>query len=331
MEYKGKYYKTFDNDNFILVREMNKGEKYKDFLTIDKNTGKLYITKIIEKNDILDGEKISKQINLLGDFKENIAYLFNIKKTHNNNYFIIEYFNGGNFKKFQNIYINENKSQLNERFIRKAINQIISQIKFMHKKKELYRNIKLENIFINFDMYVNKIRNGELPPKINFSKIQLDNEPFTLKFGNFFHFQYIANSENLEVQSFMPPEMAQRCKAGENINTIIDKKSDIWSIGALTYELLTGKKLFEGNNSEETYNNIINGKYSFPNNLKVSKEIISFIIELLQYYPEKRLSFENIRYLDFIEKDFDDFNFIDLSVKQNTEIDSKKPNMSLIE
>ena len=56
--------------------------------------------------------------------------------------------------------------------------------------------------------------------------------------------------------------------------------------------MLTGKKLFEGNNSDETYNNIINGKYSFPSDLKASKEIISFIIDLLQYSPEKRLDLE---------------------------------------
>ena len=322
MEYKGKNIKKIEN--FNLIEEMNEGEIYKDYLTIDNNTGKLYITKVIENNDKIDKGKLTEQINFLKKIY-NIGYFFTVKKTENNFYIIIEYFNGGNLKNFQKNYINENKSQLTERFIRKAINQIISQIIYLYRRRDFYHNIKLENIFINFDMYENKIKNGKLPPKINYSKIQLDNEPFTLKFGNFFHFQDIVKSENLEVQSFMSPEMAQRCKAGENINNIFDKKNDIWSIGVLTYELLTGKKLFEGNNSDETYNNIINGKYSFPSDLKASKEIISFIIDLLQYSPEKRLDLEKIRELPFLEKDFDDFNFIDLSDKKNIEIDSKEP------
>ena len=321
MEYKGKHIKIIGN--FNIIEEMNKGEKYKDYLAIDNNTGKLYIAKVIENNDKIDKDKLNEQLNLLKK-KDNIGNFITGKKSEKNFYIIIEYFNGGNLKNFQKKYINENKSQLPERFIRKAINQIISQIIFMYNKKEFYRNIKLENIFINFDMYENKIKNGKLPPKINYSKIQIDNEPFTLKFGNFFHFQDIEKSENLGVQSFMSPEMAQRCKAGENINNIFDEKNDIWSIGVLTYELLTGKKLFEGNNSDETYNNIINGKYTFPTDLKASKEIISFIIDLLQYFPEKRLDFKKIRELPFLEKDFDDFNFIDLSNKKNIEIDSKE-------
>ena len=328
MEYKGKHIKTLDN--FILIEEINEGEKCKDYLTIDKTTGNLYITKSIKWNDILDLKKVTNQIDLLNKNKDNIAYIIDVKKSKNNCYIIIEYFNGGNFKNFQNNYIIENKSQLTERFIRKAINQIISQIIFMHKKKKLYRNIKLENIFINFDMYDNIIRNGKIPPKINYSKIQLDNEPFTLKFGNYFHSQDFYKLEELEVQSFMSPEMAQKCKEGKNISKI-NEKNDIWSIGVLTYELLTGKKLFEGKNSDETYNNIINGKYSFPNNLKASKEIISFIIDLLQYSPEKRLDFEKIRELPFLDKDYEDFNFIDLSNKKNIEIDSKEPNNNFLE
>ena len=97
----------------------------------------------------------------------------------------------------------------------------------------------------------------------------------------------------------------------------------------MTYELLTGKKLFEGNNPDETYKNIINGRYSFPDDLKASIEIISFIIELLQYFPEERLDIEQIKDLPFLKKDVDDFNFIDLTGKKSVEIDSKDPKNGL--
>ena len=72
-------------------------------------------------------------------------------------------------------------------------------------------------------MYENKIVKGLLPQKIDYSKIS-DNEPFTLKFGNLFHFQNIEGTEKIEVQNFMSPEMAEKYKDGENTEIIMDKK-----------------------------------------------------------------------------------------------------------
>ena len=78
----------------------------------------------------------------------------------------------------------------------------------MYKIKNLYCFVNLENVLINLDMYENKIVKGLLPPKIDYSKIS-DNEPFTLKFGNLFHFQNI-ETEKIEVQNFMSPEMVEK-------------------------------------------------------------------------------------------------------------------------
>ena len=147
--------------------------------------------------------------------KDNIAYLFTVKKsTDYIFYFINEYYNGWNLQNFEKNY--EKKSQLSEKFILNSIYQIISQLDFLYKNKNLYRFVNLENVLINLDMYENKIVKGLLPQKIDYSKIS-DNEPFTLKFGNLFHFQNIEGTEKIEVQNFMSPEMAEKYKDGENI------------------------------------------------------------------------------------------------------------------
>lgn len=325
MEYKGDSLKIVEK--YIFVKEMNEGEKFKDLLTINNETGKLFITKKISLK-IPNPDRLSEKWKLIKKNKDKIAYYYDIKKTINNFYFIIEYFNGGNLKNFQKNYVTASGKQLSEKFIRNSIYQIITQLKILYDNKALYRFVKPENILINLDMYENKIVNGDLPPKIDYSKIILDNEPSTIKFGNFFHFQNFDGTEKIKVGNYMSPEMAEKYKTGENSNIIMDKKNDIWSIGVLTYELLTGKKLFEGNNPEETYNNIINGKYTFPSDLKASNEIISFIIELLQYSPEKRLDLEEIKDLPFLKNEVEDFTFIDLSGK-NIEIDSKDPKNGL--
>ena len=325
MEYKGESLKTLEN--FIFVKEMNEGEKFKDLLTIDNKNGKIFTTKKVPSN-ISDLNYLNTNYKLIKKNKDKIAYYYDIKKTKHNYYFVVEYFNGGNLKNFQKNYKTAKNSQLTEKFIRNCIYQIITQLKILYQNKGLYHFVRPENILINLDMYENRIVNGNLPPKIDYSKIIIDNEPFTLKFGNYFHFQNIEGTENIEVGNYMSPEMAIKYKSGENKIIIMDAKNDIWSIGVLTYELLTGKKIFEGNTPEGTYNNIINGKYSFPSGLKASYEIISFIIELLQYSPEKRLDLEQIKDLPFLKKEVEDYNFIEIKGK-DVEVDSRDPKSGL--
>ena len=334
MKYRGSTLGSIDK--YYFVKEMNEGGKYKDYLTIDSKTGKLFFTKLIKLNEKLK-QKLNKNIKALqkiqndsqNSIQNNIAYYYAVKRSNDIFYFVVEYFNGGNLKNFQKNYILAKKSQLTEKFIRNSIYQIISQLKTVYNNKIFYRYVNLEIVMINSDTIERKIVKGNLPPEIDYSKIILDNEPFTLKFGNIFHFQNIEGTEKIEVQNFMSPEIAQKYKDGESTEIIMDKKNDIWSIGVLAYELLTGKKLFEGNNPDETYKNIINGKYTFPKDLKASNEIISFIIELLQYSPDKRKDIEEIKDLPFLKKEVEDFNFIDFTGKKIVELDTRDPTKGL--
>ena len=123
----------------------------------------------------------------------------------------------------------------------------------------------------------------------------------------------------------MSPDMAEKLIGNEdkNIDTDYDKKYDIWCLGILTYELLTGKTPFEGNNTQETYKKIINGIYTFPNGLKISIEIISFIANLLQYCPYNRMNLYKIKEHPFLKKNVNDFKYIELDENNNIEINIK--------
>lgn len=336
MKYKGKRIKKILN--YILVEELNKGENFRNILSVNENDGKLCMVKEIPKN-FFEKEEIKKNIeremkNLSKLYsKENITCIKDYQRTQNNIYIITEYCNGGNLKDLQNYYINEKKS-FNEKFIQKVIHQILAGMEIMRKKNIVHRHLNLENIFINFNNYENEIINEDVPPKINYSNIDLD-ESFTIKIGNFYYSKNIEQSNEsssiIGEPSYISPEMAEKSLGQDSSNELADNKIDIWSLGIITYELLTGKTPFEGNNSEEIYNKVMIGKYSFPNKLKVSKEIISFIAGLLQYYSYKRLSLEEIKEHPFLKKNIDDFNYIELDEFNKIEIDSKEPDNSLKE
>ena len=333
---------------YYLVKSLGKSEVSETFITVKEKTGELFITKGISFV-ILENKNISKnfntEINHLSELKlNNNIILSDSLKTGKNLYIMTEYCNGGNLKEFQTNYISKHKSELSEKFIQKVISQIASGLEYMYKKNIIHCQLYPKNIFINFNKYKNKdyTVDDDLPPKINYNDIDINSEgeEFSVKIGNFFRSKKLEeskiNSIILGESNFMSPDMAEKLMGKEDKNIDYDEKYDIWCLGIMTYELLTGKTPFEGNDSQETYKKIINGIYTFPNGLKISVEIISFIANLLQYPPQynNRMDLSEIKEHPFLKKnvndfkyiEFDDNNKIEISIKEN-DIDNLMNNL----
>jgi serine/threonine protein kinase len=199
----------------------------------------------------------------------------------------------------------------------------------MHSKNIIHRDIKLENILLNFNTYPNIPKNGKRPQALKFSEKSL-NKDFSAKItGLNFSKDLIQDnmgSTILGTPLYMSPDVVERLdnKTNKKYNT----SADLWSLGVITYELLTGTTPFVGAKYEEVFQNIEKGLYKLPKQLKPSIEIISFINGLLQYYPEKRYDWEQIKQHPFLTKNVEDFNFVDLELysdgeKKEVEINSK--------
>ena len=67
-----------------------------------------------------------------------------------------------------------------------------------------------------------------------------------------------------------------------------DRTADLWSLGVLLYEFLTGAPAFAADTNQEVLDNILRGEYEEPED--VSPEAASLIKSLLQYPPESRLT-----------------------------------------
>lgn len=78
--------------------------------------------------------------------------------------------------------------------------------------------------------------------------------------------------------------------APEVLSGSAKEKSDLWSLGCITYHLITGSPAFEAESDAETIQRLRAAKYSWPPGKKVSREAKEFVYNLLKVDPEKRWS-----------------------------------------
>ena len=305
------------------------------YLAIDCKKNILTAIKSIPKNTSDEsGEKnFRRELQNLHNLKHsNIIRILDYLNNKSTHYIILEYCNGGNLREYLTKYIKKNKAPLNEFFIQKILKQIAPALEFMHSKNIIHRDIKLENILLNFNNYPNIPKDGKAPQALKFSEKSL-NKDFSAKItGLNFSKDLIQDNMGSTILGsplYMSPDIVEKYdkKSDKKYNT----SADLWSLGVITYELLTGTTPFIGTEVNQLFHNIEKGIYKLPNALKPSIEIISLINGLLQYYPEKRLTWEQIKQHPFFTKNVEDFNYINLEVyseneKKEIEINSKDSN-----
>ncbi|KAF3780284.1 Serine/threonine-protein kinase [Nymphaea thermarum] len=95
---------------------------------------------------------------------------------------------------------------------------------------------------------------------------------------------------------YMAPEIMQLLK--------YDAKADLWSVGAILFQLVTGKTPFSGNNQEQLRQNIIksNGLRFPPDSRNLSAACVDLCQKLLRCNPVERLTFEEFFNHQFISE-----------------------------
>lgn len=71
-----------------------------------------------------------------------------------------------------------------------------------------------------------------------------------------------------------------------------DASVDLWSVGGILFEMITGRPPFTGANHVELLKRIKNTPLSFPADIKLSKECQHLLLNLLRRNPRERISFE---------------------------------------
>ena len=103
-----------------------------------------------------------------------------------------------------------------------------------------------------------------------------------------------------------PLNMAPEILRGVKYN----HKVDVWSLGTVFYEMLTGFVPFTGTDKNDLKRNLERGNYRFPKNIKLSLEGLDFLNGCLQHDPEKRMSWDEVMKHNYLNYNFNQQNDI---------------------
>ena len=292
-------------DNYKLEKFLGKGAYGEVYLTTKKGDKKLYATKSLIRADIESSEAMKylrNEILILQKLDHpNIAKFVDVKKSKKHFYIVMEYCNGGELSQALEKYQKKYGHSFPEEIVQHFMRQIINAFEYIHKLKIIHRDIKLENILINYETEEDK-------NNLNLMKAtaKIIDFGFSCSVGkNGLLYSTLGSPINMD------PILLKKLKAqGGKRKLGYSQKADIWSLGAICYEMLIGKPVFDAKDLGNLVSKVENGEYVIPTS--VSREVISFLNGMLQYESTKRLNCEQLAAHNFLTKDVKDFHKIDV-------------------
>ncbi len=234
---------------------------------LGEKDGNFYSIKILRKD--LDPENYAVRLKRFMQESETLRQInhpnivkiidFNHDSVSNSPYIIMEYICGKQLSE----YI-KNKTPLT--FAEKAyiINQIAYALDYVHRCDILHRDVKPENILITDNLTVKLT---------DFGICKVSNSGITI------------TSDVMGSPAYMSPESFDSAKA-------LDRRSDIFSLGVISYELFTGVRPFFGDNFYQLMESIREKKPEAPKriNPEIPNWLQDIMAKMLDKNPEKRFS-----------------------------------------
>lgn len=248
-------------DNYVLERIIGKGqfgEVYKGYNKVNNlDVAVKAINRLKLKGKYY--ELLENEIKVLRSCENpNIIRLYDIKKTNNNIYLMLEFCNEGDLMQ----YLKAKKKLVEEEAVEIFV-QICNAFKTLVKNKIMHRDFKLANILKH---------NGVIKiADFGFAKILGDDAMATTMLGS-------------------PLNMGPEILAGKDYNS----KADIWSIGTCFYELLFGKPPYTANSIVELLKKIHKNPFELPPGAKVSPQVEDVLKRMLRFNPDDRIEWEEL-------------------------------------
>ncbi|XP_040911555.1 myosin light chain kinase 2, skeletal/cardiac muscle-like isoform X2 [Toxotes jaculatrix] len=219
---------------------------------VENSSGLTLAAKVIKARSQKEKEVVKNEIQVMNNLDHaSLIQLYAAYESRNDIILVLEYVGGGEL--FDRI-IDENYT-LMELDAVVFIRQICEGLQHMHKMYILHLDLKPENI-----LCVNRVTNKIKIIDFGLARIYKPREKLRVNFGT---------------PEFLAPEVINY--------DFVSYNTDMWSLGVITYMLLSGLSPFLGDDDNETLNNILACQWNFEEQefVDTSEEAKDFISRLL--------------------------------------------------
>ena len=251
--------------DFTLIKELGVGSFGRVLLVQHNLTQAQYAIKAIDKRNkanIQEKPYFRREIEIMYRIHHpNVVKLFGHFEDNTYCYFIMEYIAGGNIYS----YVPKNGIHtISTQQVASIIKDVISATYFLHHMYPpiIHRDIKPENVLLGDNMRAKLTDFG---------------------WSNYMQGDF-KRTTVCGTPIYLAPEMIN--------NTGHDEKVDIWCIGVLLFELITGQQPWQGSDVQTVKYNISRLKINWPK--QMDRNAADLISKILRYNPEERISLRNM-------------------------------------
>ncbi|XP_034939447.1 serine/threonine-protein kinase pakA-like isoform X1 [Chelonus insularis] len=250
-------FKKYAVEDFNFLKVLGKGSFGKVLLAELRGTDCVYAVKCLKKDVVLEDDDvectlIERKVLTLATRHPYLCHLFCTFQTDSHLFFVMEYLNGGDL-----MFHIQKSGRFPEFRAKFYAAEIWSGLNFLHKKGIVYRDLKLDNVLLDFEGHIRIADFG-------MCKLQI----FLDRTADTF----------CGTPDYMAPEIIKGLKYNQSV--------DWWSFGVLLYEMLTGQSPFSGCDEDELFWSICNERPFIPRYL--TQESMDILIYLLEKDAGKR-------------------------------------------
>lgn len=243
------------------VRRIGEGSMGTVYRAKDPRLGRLVAIKVLKSDDPVDTRRFLREAQAQARVQhENVCRVYEVEETERTPYIVMELIQGEPLDRAHHRMTLEQKV--------KVIRECASALHEAHRLGLIHRDVKPGNIMIT------TLDDGS--PK-----------PFIVDFGLARDVSTTgASTQNgiVGTPAYMSPEQA------EGTSTVLDRRTDVYSLGATLYDILAGRTPFVGSNALTLLTQVIYDEAPALGSIRrgIPKQLEIIVMTCLQREPERR-------------------------------------------